>query len=593
GYDTDTVNSLLLWSAKASDEFNFSYFDSGNYTKAVEDKNESENITKVLYPNDNTQQGKELRLRQEYFLVATSLYYIMKNFKTGNDDIFTLPDKVAIHLNDTHPTLAIPELMRILIDIEGLKWEEAWNLTVRTFAYTNHTILPEALEKWPLELLSRILPRHLEIVYEINSRFLQQVLSKFPNDLDRMRQMSIIEETNGRMIRMANLAFIGSQSVNGVSALHTDILKKELFNDFLKVFPNRVNNKTNGITPRRWLNQANSALATLISESIGDAWKKDLSEIKKIDVYKDDPEFQIKWKDVKRRNKLSFCEYLFETKGVKINPESMFDVQIKRLHEYKRQLLNVLRIIAEYLLLKENHNAIQVPRTVMIGGKAAPGYQLAKLIIKLANSVGQIVNNDPATKGILNFHFIENYNVSLAERIIPASELSEQISTAGMEASGTGNMKLALNGALTIGTLDGANIEIMEEVGEDNIFVFGLTADEVATTKQNGYDPKTVVKNNPLLNQVVELIRGDFFCHNQPGLFNQIYETLINNGDHFMVLADFDAYMNAQRRVDEVYLDQTRWTQKSIINTANMAKFSSDRTISEYAKEIWKIKSQK
>ncbi|MBU0713648.1 glycogen/starch/alpha-glucan phosphorylase [bacterium] len=593
GYDTDTVNSLLLWSAKASDEFNFSYFDSGNYTKAVEDKNESENITKVLYPNDNTQQGKELRLRQEYFLVATSLYYIMKNFKTGNDDIFTLPDKVAIHLNDTHPTLAIPELMRILIDIEGLKWEEAWNLTVRTFAYTNHTILPEALEKWPLELLSRILPRHLEIVYEINSRFLQQVLSKFPNDLDRMRQMSIIEETNGRMIRMANLAFIGSQSVNGVSALHTDILKKELFNDFLKVFPNRVNNKTNGITPRRWLNQANSALATLISESIGDAWKKDLSEIKKIDVYKDDPEFQIKWKDVKRRNKLSFCEYLFETKGVKINPESMFDVQIKRLHEYKRQLLNVLRIIAEYLLLKENHNAIQVPRTVMIGGKAAPGYQLAKLIIKLANSVGQIVNNDPATKGILNFHFIENYNVSLAERIIPASELSEQISTAGMEASGTGNMKLALNGALTIGTLDGANIEIMEEVGEDNIFIFGLTADEVATTKQNGYDPKTVVKNNPLLNQVVELIRGDFFCHNQPGLFNQIYETLINNGDHFMVLADFDAYMNAQRRVDEVYLDQTRWTQKSIINTANMAKFSSDRTISEYAKEIWKIKSQK
>ncbi len=593
GYNTDTVNSLLLWSSKASDEFNFSFFDSGNYTMAVEDKNESENITKVLYPNDNTQQGKELRLRQEYFLVATSLYFILKNFKDGNDDIFTLSDKVAIHLNDTHPTLAIPELMRILMDKEGLKWDEAWDVTVKTFAYTNHTILPEALEKWPLELLSRILPRHLEIIYEINSRFLQKVLSKFPSDLDRMRKMSIIEEDNGKMIRMASLAFVGSHSINGVSALHTDILKKELFKDFLQVFPNRVNNKTNGITPRRWINQANNALAALISDAIGDSWKKDLSEIKKIDVYKDDLEFQIKWREVKTKNKLAFSKYLLDAKDIKINPESMFDVQIKRLHEYKRQLLNVLRIIAEYLLLKENPNAIRVPRTIMIGGKAAPGYQLAKLIIKLANSVGQIVNNDPSTKDILNFHFIENYNVSLAERIIPASELSEQISTAGMEASGTGNMKLALNGALTIGTLDGANIEIMEEVGRENIFIFGLTADEVATTKQNGYDPKTILKNNPLLNQVIELVRGDFFCHNQPGLFNPIFDTLVNKGDHFMVLADFDAYMSAQRRVDDVYLDQTAWTRKSIINTANMAKFSSDRTISEYADEIWKISSQK
>jgi len=449
------------------------------------------------------------------------------------------------------------------------------------------------LEKWPLELLSRILPRHLEIIYEINSRFLQQVLSKFPNDLDRMRKMSIVEEDNGKMVRMASLAFVGSHSINGVSALHTDILKKELFKDFLQVFPNRVNNKTNGITPRRWLNQANNALANLISDSIGDSWKKDLHEIKNIDVYKDDPEFQAKWKAVKQRNKLAFSKYLFDVKDIKINSESMFDVQIKRLHEYKRQLLNVLRIIAEYLLLKENPNAIQVPRTIMIGGKAAPGYQLAKLIIKLANNVGQIINNDPSTKNILNFHFIENYNVSLAERIIPASELSEQISTAGMEASGTGNMKLALNGALTIGTLDGANIEIMEEVGRENIFIFGLTADEVATTKQNGYNPKTVIKNNPLLNQVIELIRGDFFCHNQPGLFNPIYDTLVNNGDHFMVLADFDAYMSAQRRVDEVYLDQTNWTRKSIINTANMAKFSSDRTIGEYAEEIWEITPQR
>jgi len=568
-------------------------FNNGNYEKAVEDKNESENITKVLYPNDNIQQGKELRLKQEYFLVATSLHYIMKNFKDGNKDIFLLPEKVAIHLNDTHPTLAIPELMRILIDKEGLKWKAAWDLTVRTFAYTNHTILPEALEKWPLELLSRILPRHLEIIYGINSRFLQQVLSKYPNDLERMRRMSIIEEANGKLIRMANLAFIGSHSVNGVSALHTNILKQELYHDFLNVFPGRINNKTNGITPRRWLNQANSVLAGLISDSIGDGWKKDLNKIKNIEKYKDDPAFQGKWQEVKRHNKVAFYKYLLETRGVRINPESMFDVQIKRLHEYKRQLLNVLRITAEYLMLKENHNAIQVPRTVMIGGKAAPGYHLAKLIIKLANSVGQIVNNDPATKNILNFHFLENYNVSLAERIIPASELSEQISTAGMEASGTGNMKLALNGALTIGTLDGANIEIMEEVGEDNIFIFGLTANEVAAAKQKGYNPKEILKNNPLLNQVIELIRGDFFCHEQPGLFKPIYNALINNGDPFMVLADFEAYLKAQRRVDEDYLDQTIWTKKSIINTANMSKFSSDRTIMEYADEIWMIKPWK
>ncbi|MCD6205045.1 MAG: glycogen/starch/alpha-glucan phosphorylase [Candidatus Marinimicrobia bacterium] len=593
GYDTDTVNTLMLWSAKASDEFNLEYFNNGNYNKAVEEKNDSENISKVLYPNDNIREGKELRLKQEYFLVATSIYYIIRNFKTINDDIRQLPEKVAIHLNDTHPTLAIPELMRILVDIEGLDWDEAWDITVRTIAYTNHTILPEALEKWPLEMLARILPRHLEIIYEINSHFLQKVLSVFPGDLNQMGKMSIIEETNGKLIRMANLAFVGSHSVNGVSALHTEILKKDLFNDFLKVFPGRINNKTNGITPRRWLNQANEPLAALISESIGDSWKKNLDDIHQIADFANDDGFKEQWQKVKRLNKERFCQYLDKSKGIKINPDSMFDVQIKRLHEYKRQLLNVLRIISDYLLLKENPNAITIPRTIMIGGKAAPGYHMAKLIIKLANSVGKIVNNDPATKNVLRFHFLENYNVSLAERIIPASELSEQISTAGMEASGTGNMKLALNGALTIGTLDGANIEIMEEVGEDNIFIFGLTADEVARKKAEGYVPQDILRDNPLLNQVLDLIRGDYFCHDQPGLFRPIYDVLVNHGDVFMVLADFESYVNTQRKVDTVYEDQSEWTRKSIINTANVAKFSSDRTIREYAREIWNIESQR
>lgn len=590
GYKTDTVNSLILWSAKSSDDFNLDYFNNGDYEKAIQSKAMDETITKVLYPNDNNSSGKELRLKQQYFFVSASLQTIIKDYLKEHKTFAEFSDKVAIQLNDTHPSIAIPELMRLFVDVHGLDWDDAWKIVTSTFAYTNHTLMPEALEKWKVSLFERLLPRLLDIIYEINARFMKEVEAAYPNDNAKKSAMSIVEEGAEKKLRMAYLAIIGSHSVNGVAKLHTKLLQETLLSDFYALYPDKFNNKTNGITQRRWLKQANPSLSNLITETIGDKWIKNLDELKKLEKSVKDKSFCSKWSDIKKNNKVEFSNYLNKEYGIAVDPGSMFDVQVKRMHEYKRQLLNVLRVIHSYFRLKGSIPKDVVPRTVFIGGKAAPGYVTAKLIIKLINDVSKVINNDPQTKDFLKLYFLPNYRVSLAERIFPASELSQQISTAGTEASGTGNMKFALNGALTIGTLDGANIEMLDAIGEDNMFIFGMNADEVAQRKESGYNPYDYYLANSELKEVLNAVANGHFSPDDHDRFKPIFDLLLNQGDNYMLLADFDSYIECHNNIDKVYRDNLLWTKKSIMNVANMGYFSSDRTIAEYAKEIWGIK---
>lgn len=589
GYGNHTVNTLRLWSAKGTREFNLKYFNQANYVGAISEKALSENISKVLYPNDLEYLGKELRLKQQYFFSSASLQDALRRYKKTHDKIEGLADKVVFQLNDTHPSIAIPELMRILIDEEDLEWEEAWKITVKVFAYTNHTLMPEALEKWPVELMTKLLPRHMQIIYEINRRFLAQVTEKMPGQTEKHRKLSIIEEGNSRFVRMANLAIVGSSHINGVAALHSELLKTRMFPEFYELCPKKFTNKTNGITQRRWLLKSNPRLSELISEKIDSGWTTDLLQMKQLLKFVKDGDFQSRWRAVKNQNKISLAEYLEKEQGLAINPNSMFDVQIKRMHEYKRQLLNILHVIYLYNEIKKGPGHGRIPRTVLFGGKAAPGYFLAKLIIKLINSVGDVINNDPMVSDTLRVYFLENYRVSLAERIFPAADLSEQISTAGTEASGTGNMKFALNGALTIGTLDGANIEILEEVGKKNMFIFGLTEDEVHKLKNDSYNPKEYYQSNPDLKKVLDMIRDNHFSRKEPGIFDPLIRSLLEEGDAYLLLADFQSYVDCQKNVEKAYSNQQKWTEMSIKNVANIGKFSSDRTIEEYNSEIWDV----
>ena len=591
GYQNDTVNTMRLWSAKSSRDFDLRFFNEGNYIGSVESKMKTENISKVLYPADHMAEGKELRLRQEYFLASATMQDIFYRFAKKHDDLTKLPDKVAIQLNDTHPVLAIPELMRILIDEKHLNWQAAWQITTQTFAYTNHTILQEALETWPVPMLQRLLPRHLQLIFEINARFMAEVSARFPDDAARLQRMSLIDEFGERRVRMAHLAIVASHSVNGVSALHSDILKTDLFKDFYELWPERFNNKTNGITQRRWLKQCNPWLSDLISEAIGDGWTRNLDELRKLTPLAEDSAFRTRWMEIKRRNKQRLAEHIYKRNCIQVSPDSLFDCQTKRIHEYKRQLLNIMQVIAQYNRLKEYPGLGLPPRTVLFSGKAAPSYASAKLIIKLINGVANVVNNDPATNQQLKVAFLANYSVSLAERIFPAADLSEQISTAGTEASGTGNMKYALNGALTIGTLDGANIEIMEEVGRDNIFIFGLDAAGAAQLRNEGYRPQDYYYRLPQLKQVIDQINSGMFSPGDHGLFRPLVDQLLNS-DYYLLLADFDAYLDAQAEVDRLYMKPDQWARRSILNTAGMGKFSSDRTIAEYAGDIWRIEPQ-
>ena len=590
GYGNGIVNTMRLWSAKATREFDLHFFIEGKYIESVQKKMSTENISKVLYPADNLIEGRELRLKQEYFLASATIQDILYRFRKKHGDITLLPQKVAIQLNDTHPTLAITELMRILLTHDRLDWKQAWELTVKTFAYTNHTVLPEALEAWPVWLLGKILPYHLQIIYDINKRFLDQVQLRFPGDAQRLQRMSLIEEGPEQTIRMAHVAIVGSHSVNGVSELHTEILKTRVFCDFFEMYPEKFNNKTNGITPRRWLKHANPGLSRLISRHIGSAWVTNLDELQKLRALANDREFIAEWRQIKLENKSRLAEYITRHNHINVSIDSLFDCQVKRIHEYKRQLLNVLHIITLYNLIKEDPGSQVVPRTFIFSGKAAPSYFIAKLVIKLINAVGTMVNNDPDVQDRLKVVFLANYDVSLAERIFPAADLSEQISTAGTEASGTGNMKFALNGALTIGTMDGANIEIMQEVGPENFFLFGLQIDEIAELRKIGYNPRGIYHRSPDLKKALDMIADGSFSPATPDLFKPLVESLLDHGDSYLVLADFASYQACQNEVGRLYLDQTEWTRRCILNTAGMGKFSSDRTITEYARDIWNVK---
>jgi glycogen phosphorylase len=590
GFGAHTVNNMRLWSAKSSRDFNLQYFNEGNYIKAVEQKTESENLSKVLYPNDATSHGRELRLKQQYFFVAASLQDILRRFLSDHNDLDTFPEHVAIQLNDTHPAIAIPELMRVLLDTHGFEWDRAWRITQRTFAYTNHTLMPEALETWPVEMFERILPRHLQIVYEINHRFLERVSRSCPGDLDIRRRVSIVDEQGGRRLRMAHLAFVGSHSVNGVSQIHTDLMKQTIFGDFDRLSPGTIINITNGVTPRRWLYQANPELSALITASIGDEWVTDLSQLGRLAPLAEYPDFRARFALVKQANKRRLADVIASRVGVSVDPTSMFDVHVKRMHEYKRQLLNVLHVITRYNRLREQHGETGVPRTVIFSGKAAPGYGFAKLVIRLIHGVASVVNSDPRVGNRLKVVFIPNYNVSTAEQIVPACDLSEQISTAGTEASGTGNMKLAINGALTIGTLDGANIEMRQEVGADNFFIFGLTAEEVRQCREAGYQPWEIYRSNDELRRALDMIADGFFSPDEPARFRPVFDALTSGGDHFLVLADYAAYVACQERVDALYLQRDEWTRRAILNVAAMGRFSSDRTVLEYAEKVWDVK---
>ncbi len=590
GFNTPTVNYLRLWESRAGEEFDFAAFNRGGYSEAVHDKNVSETVSKVLYPNDATESGKELRLIQQYFFVACSLKDILRRFRKTNDDLATFPDKAAIQLNDTHPAIAVVELMRLFYDEEGMGWDTAWDLVTRTFAYTNHTLLPEALEKWSVGLFEKVLPRHLQIIFEINKRFLETVEAKWPGDAAKKRTLSLIEEGNGKMVRMAHLSVVGSHSVNGVAALHTRLLKSDLFPEFDALYPGKFNNKTNGITPRRWLLACNPELAALVTDKIGHGWETKLELLKGIEPFADDAAFQKEFMAIKRRNKVNLARIIERDTGVVVDPDAMFDVQIKRLHEYKRQHLNLLHILALYRRLLQDPDLDIAPRVFIFAAKAAPGYEIAKLIIKAINSVGATINADERIKGKLKVVFLPNYRVSLAQRIVPAADLSEQISTAGKEASGTGNMKLALNGALTIGTLDGANVEIGEEVGDDNIFICGMTVEEVEELHKKRYDPEAVYNANEELRAVVDWIGSNYFTPDEPGVLAPLRDNLIHS-DPFLVLADYQSYVDKQAEVDVAFKDTTRWAKMAILNTARVGKFSSDRTIAQYAKEIWKVES--
>jgi starch phosphorylase len=588
GYGTETVNMLRLWRARASRRFDFQLFDTGDYARAVEEKTFSESISKVLYPNDNTPQGRELRLKQQYFFVACSLHDIIRRFHIRNTDWDHFPQKVAIQLNDTHPVIAIPELMRLLVDQYHLGWDQAWDITKHTFAYTCHTLLPEALEKWPVELLGRLLPRHLEIVYEINERFLGEVRTRFPGDEARVRRMSIIDEEGGKRVRMAHLATVGSLAVNGVAELHSRLLREQTLHDFAELWPPKFQNKTNGVTPRRFLKMANPELCDLISSKLGHGWLTDLARLRELEAHLDDGEFVASWQAVKQRNKAALAAYTARTQGIELDTTSLFDVMVKRLHEYKRQLLKALHIITLYHRLKDDPALDLVPRTFLFGAKAAPGYHTAKRIIKLINAVANVVNHDADVAGRLKVAFLENFNVTLAQRVYPAAELSEQISLAGKEASGTGNMKFALNGALTIGTLDGANVEIRDLVGPENFFLFGLTVEEVAALKSRGYQPWDYYQGNAELKRVIDSIAEGHFANGDTQLFRPIVDSLLQH-DEYLLLADYQAYIDCQDEVDAVYHDQVTWTQRSILNTARCGFFSSDRTIREYCADIWKV----
>jgi glycogen phosphorylase len=585
-----TVNHLRLWSGRAISPFSIDAFNSGDYPAAVQGQLEAKNLSRVLYPDDSTPQGKELRLKQQYFFVSASLQDILATHLSEGRTLASMPDAIAIQLNDTHPTVAIPELMRLLIDEHGLSWSESWEITTGVFSYTNHTLLPEALETWPVAMFERLLPRHLQIIYLINRDFLHAVEMRYPADHDRRRRLSIIDDGGDRRVRMAHLAIIGSHRVNGVAQLHTDLMRKHVFSSFDEMYPDRFINVTNGIAVRRWLKQSNPGLSALLTERLGSAWENDLEELGRLIGAADDAEFRRQFRGIKRTNKQRLADEVMRRTGVELNVNSLFDVQVKRIHEYKRQLLNLLYVVTRYRHIRENPRADVVPRTVIFAGKAAPGYAMAKAIIKLINNVARTVDADPTMRDKLRVAFLPDYDVSLAQKIMPAADLSQQISTAGMEASGTGNMKLALNGAMTIGTLDGANIEIRDHVGAENVFIFGLTADEVAARRAAGYQPRCELEANPDLKGTLDLIDSGFFSPGRPDDAKPVVSRLLSDGEPFLVLADFAAYALAQDQVDALYLREDEWSHKAVLNCLNMGYFSSDRSIREYADRIWAVK---
>ena len=587
GYGTQATNTLRLWSAKATEEIDLGAFNSGNYFGAVESKNHSENVSRVLYPDDSTESGRELRLHQEYFFVSASVQDLLRRYLKTHDTFDALPNKVSIHLNDTHPVLAIPELMRLLLDVHHLPWAKAWELCQGVFSYTNHTLMHEALETWPLGMMAKVLPRHLQIIFDINSHFLASLKSAKGHNIDLMRRLSLIDEHGDRRVRMAYLAVVTSHSINGVSALHSQLMQESIFADFAQLWPERFNNKTNGITPRRWLAQANPALSSLIDERIGRTWRRNLDELAQLRPLVDDPSFVAAFRAAKLSNKKRLAEWISINMGITVSTDAMFDVQVKRIHEYKRQLLNLLNVVARYQRILDQPDAHHTPRVVVFAGKAASAYHMAKQIIHLINDVAKTVNNDPRVGDRLKVVFIPNYSVSLAEVIIPAADLSEQISTAGTEASGTGNMKFGLNGALTVGTLDGANVEMRDNVGNDNIFIFGNTTPEVAALRQSGYQPREVLKEQPALQAVLDLIQSGHFNPEEPARYQGIYDALVNWGDHYLLLADYASYAATQAHIDTVFEDSERWSRMAILNVAGMGAFSSDRTIAEYAEHIW------
>jgi glycogen phosphorylase len=587
GYRTNTANTLRLWKAEAPESFDFEAFNKGDYYGAVQQKMTSENITKVLYPNDELLQGKQLRLEQQFFFVSCSLQDVIRRHQRCGESLEVLHERFALQMNDTHPTIAVAELMRLLVDVHLMEWDTAWNVTQKTLAYTNHTLLPEALEKWTLSLFQRLLPRHLEIIYEINHRFLDEVRLKYPYDPERVMRLSMIDEGGEKYVRMANLACVGSHAINGVAALHTELIKSTVLHDFYELYPEKFSNKTNGVTPRRWMVLSNPRLSNLITDKIGDRWVKHLDELKQLEAFVDDPQFCQTWRQIKQDVKRDLASYIHRKTRISVNPDSIFDVQVKRIHEYKRQHLNVLHVITLYNRIKHNPDCDVPPRTIIFGGKAAPGYFMAKLIIKLINSVADVINHDPDVRDRLKVIFLPDYNVTLGQRVYPAADLSEQISTAGKEASGTGNMKFAMNGALTIGTLDGANVEIREEVGAENFFLFGLEVEEVVALKQQGYNPHDYYNQNEQLREVLNLIGSGHFSHGDPNLFKPLLDSLLNQ-DPYMLMADYQSYIDCQDEVSRVYYDdQNRWTRMSILNTARTGKFSSDRSIQDYCKDIW------
>jgi starch phosphorylase len=588
GYKVNTVNTLRLWKAEAVESFDFQSFNVGDYYGAVNSKVTSENISKVLYPNDEQIQGKQLRLEQQFFFVSCALQDMIRTHLAAGSNLSTFHEKYTAQLNDTHPAVGVAELMRLLVDIHGMGWEAAWGITQKTFAYTNHTLLPEALEKWPIDLFGNLLPRHLEIIFEINQRFIDQIRIHYMNDPVKLSSMSLIDESGSRYVRMANLACVGSYAINGVAALHTDLLKQTVLKDVNDLWPGKIRNVTNGVTPRRWIALSNPRLATLYTEKIGEGWLRDLEQLRQLEGYADDPGFRQYWRQIKRDIKSDLADYIHQKTGISVNPDSMFDIQVKRIHEYKRQHLGVLNIITQYERLKQNPSADIVPRTFIFGGKAAPGYHMAKLMIKLITSVGEVINNDTTIGDRLKVVFLPDYNVTFGQRVYPAADLSEQISLAGKEASGTGNMKFSMNGALTIGTLDGANVEIRDLVGDENFFLFGLTASEVNQIKASGYNPWEYYSSNPQLKDVINLINSGFFSKGNQDLFRSLVDALVYD-DQYLLLADYQSYIDCQDRVNDAYKDPENWSRMSILNAVRMGKFSSDRSIRDYCEHIWKV----